>query len=398
MSSIIEKRVSTIESLKEIVVFLAALTFTNALSTLLLDENTKQIRHLSSIKFEHLFCFLFLIFGVIRFYHGNWRLLDDNYKIGSNRGGLRQSERKNLIWFDFICVLAVALAFALLSFFINDFSRFVIVYAVIVIIDILWLFVTSRGPILRVAGGAIHFRLQGTTWFWNNFGHFLVFGVITSAYLLILAIGYRNHLEDFLDAVRSLKFEKDTIFFSIIVLVLLVNAIIDFISNRQLYFPRLQPVTFNAQNDQIEAVFLAAPFTQFLSDANGVHAMGDYQSILAKVIDLFESRGFVVFNAHRREGWGEKLEAPATALTNDREEIARSDLIIAILGTPASPGVQLEIGYSIALNKPVVVLAKKGEFVPYLNRELAAAYPAKIIEYERETDIPDLLKLALRLK
>ena len=127
MSLIAERRASTIESLKEIIVFLAALTFTNGLSTFLIDEPSKSLRSVSGIKVEQWACVILLIFGVFRFYHGNWRLLDENYKIDEQIRGLHSGARRNIIWFDFTCVLLVALSFALLSFFINSFSEFVVI-------------------------------------------------------------------------------------------------------------------------------------------------------------------------------------------------------------------------------------------------------------------------------
>jgi hypothetical protein len=136
MSFVVERRTSTVNSLKEIIVFLAALTFTNAFNTFLFDEHSRGIRPIEDIRPDQWICLILLLCGVFRFYHGNWRLLDDNYNIKTNRGGLTDVTRRNIIWLDFICVLIVALNFALLSFFVNSFSKFIVIYFCIIVIDI----------------------------------------------------------------------------------------------------------------------------------------------------------------------------------------------------------------------------------------------------------------------
>jgi nucleoside 2-deoxyribosyltransferase len=395
---LVEKRVSAVDSLKEIVVFLAALTFTNAISTVLLDEQTKQIRPWSEVHGEDWFCFLVLIFGVVRFYHGNVRLLDDNYKSGVHRGGILRSTRRNIIWLDFIAVLLIALIFSVLRFFIRDFSYFVCTYTVIIVLDIIWLYFTSLEVFARWSSRGISFKTAGLGWFYNNllFLALLVLSVLVC--YAVTAIIDSGHVDNITGAIRSMKLSEVRLLYWAIVGAILLNCFIDFISSRELYFPSLPSGASSASTafQTAKRVFLAAPFTQVLApDGSGI---GDFQTTLESLIELFDRNHIEVFNAHQREGWGKALQPPAKALGYDLDEIARSDVLVMIVGTPPSPGVQLELGYAIALKKPVLLLLKKNEFVPYLLRGLNEVVTAEQIVYQQESEIVDKLRVRLNLR
>lgn len=137
-------------------------------------------------------------------------------------------------------------------------------------------------------------------------------------------------------------------------------------------------------------VFLAAPFTQLLRD--DVPGIGHYRSLLSQIIGLLEEAQIDVHSSHKREQWGAALDKPEIALRTDLDEIFRSDLLVAILGSPPSPGVQLEIGFAIALNKMILVLSKKGAFIPYLNRGFSIFPNVTLLEYSDDLDLIALVK------
>jgi len=396
----VEKRISTIDSLKEIVVFLAALTFTNAISTLLLDENSRHVRAIAAISLQDWLCFIFLIFGLIRFYHGNSRLLDENYKIGIHRGGTVHASRKNIIWFDFISVLIVALVFSLLSFFVRDFSRFVSIYAAIIIVDIVWLYFTNKDVIFKWSTRGLTLQTGGLSWFYNNILFFLLLVVLVLGGYVVTAAVAPDNLQSTNTSLRQMKFDEVWWVFWGVTSIILFNSIVDFRYSWQLYFPRIgRDVSgFSFSGENVKRLFLAAPFTQLLQTTGQTTTVGNYRRVLEGLIDLFDVNNIETFNAHKREEWGAKLEQPAKALSYDLDEISRSDLIIAIIGAPPSPGVQLEIGYAIALKKPIILLVKNNEFVPYLARGLGIMTPIKEIGYDNDDEIVQLLKKELRLQ
>ena len=399
MSIQIEKRVSTIASLKEIIVFLAALTFTNAISILLLDEPTKHLRSITTIGVSEWICFAILVFGVVRFYHGNFRLLDENYNIGANRGGLASAYRRNIIGFDFLCVLLVALVFALLSFYVRDFSHFICLYVAIVLVDVVWLYVTNVERIIRWSTSGFSIQTSGLGWFYNNVLFLVLLLLFVAIYYSWVAVTDHDYLQSLTDDLKGMTFESDRNLFWGMTGIILLNSAVDFMQNRYFYFPSRNPREFEfiLSPGSFRRVFLAAPFTQLVRRENGTDTIGSFKAVLQGVIELFESKNLHVFNAHRREAWGQSLENPKQALSRDLEEMARADLVVAIVGSPPSPGVQLELGYAIAFQKPILVLCKRGDFVPYLNGGLDAVTPSKFLEYDHESQISDLLRRQLLL-
>jgi nucleoside 2-deoxyribosyltransferase len=223
---------------------------------------------------------------------------------------------------------------------------------------------------------------------------------------VLVVIGYaatafadRGNLEKINDAIRAMRFSEVRWLFWGVTLLILFNSVMDFRYNWQLYFPdqKQKISSFSFSHSATKRIFLAAPFTQLLQRESDSQNIGNYRAVLESIIELFDANNIEVFNAHKREAWGENLQPPAKALGYDLDEIARSDLLVMIIGSPPSPGVQLELGYAIALNKPIVLLSKKDDFVPYLVRGLAEAVTVKEIKYRREDEIADLLKTEFRL-
>jgi nucleoside 2-deoxyribosyltransferase len=111
-------------------------------------------------------------------------------------------------------------------------------------------------------------------------------------------------------------------------------------------------------------VFLAAPFTRVMDETGRVESW--FKQYLMGVYDSLIEQGYEVINAHLREQWGERLDAPDQALALDLAGIDRSDALVALVGMAPSPGVQLEIGYAVGREKPIVVVESIAEHQPYL--------------------------------
>ena len=85
--------------------------------------------------------------------------------------------------------------------------------------------------------------------------------------------------------------------------------------------------------------------------------------------NYFSDRGYTVRSAHQREKFGKKLWPPDRALAKDLEWIRGASVLVAVMdGQIPSPGVQLELGYALALQKPIVQVIKPNARLPYLNR------------------------------
>ena len=132
-------------------------------------------------------------------------------------------------------------------------------------------------------------------------------------------------------------------------------------------------------------LFLAAPFTDRLADA-GLGLQPEYRHWLESVIRVLEGRGHEVLSAHRKERWGHAVDPPDIALTRDFEWIRASDLVIAYVGDPPSPGVQMELGYAAAFEKPVLVF-RTDTRVPYLIDGLHSVTRAHILTIASRDEI-----------
>jgi nucleoside 2-deoxyribosyltransferase len=175
-------------------------------------------------------------------------------------------------------------------------------------------------------------------------------------------------------------------------IVLASNTIIDFVINWSFYFPG----STAAARSGSRMIFLAAPFTQTLDDSTK-QVSSEYRKWLEKLIRHLESHGDQVFSAHTREQWGTKLDEPAHALKADMHALEKSDWVIALVGDPPSPGVQMELGAALLLNKRIAILVKRGEFVPYLVRGLNTLPYAQTIEYSNEDEAMAALSATLKL-
>jgi hypothetical protein len=137
-------------------------------------------------------------------------------------------------------------------------------------------------------------------------------------------------------------------------------------------------------------VFLSAPLTQILAKGReGVLAFAD---VWNEVIHELESSGHAVFSAHRREEWGAALNEPAEALVADLEGLRAADLVVAYIGSPPSPGVQLEIGYALALGRPFLIFVDRNQPEPYLLRGMPQVAQVELVEIDALPDILDGLR------
>lgn len=139
-------------------------------------------------------------------------------------------------------------------------------------------------------------------------------------------------------------------------------------------------------------LFLSAPLTQYV--AQGAPGSTPFRSEWDATLDALEASGHEVFSAHRREAWGAKLDPPAAALAADLGGLQWSEMVIAYVGSPPSPGVQLELGYALALRRRLLVFIDNRQREPYLVRGLPAVGESELVEIAGPSEI----KLALMLR
>ncbi|MFB9775068.1 nucleoside 2-deoxyribosyltransferase [Brevibacterium otitidis] len=125
-------------------------------------------------------------------------------------------------------------------------------------------------------------------------------------------------------------------------------------------------------------MFLAGPFKALVD--SDIHVMrGSDIDKYASIIDYFETRGWDVHCAHRREDWGRDFMEPSECTRIDYTEIAACDVFIAFPGSPASPGTHIEIGWASAWKKPIILLLEKDQEYAFLIRGLSAVADVEMI-------------------
>lgn len=316
---------SAVTSLKAIFSILMGLSVTNTLVVLIRQSGKSPITTLAEINPLHAVFAAVLLFTIARFFLGNLRHVDDFYVNSAVDSVPLDSHVNSASRFalDFSVLLIEALTFSLASFYIVHPTNFIEIVMILLVVDILWT-TSARGV-------APH------SWFWFNNNLF---------HLVVIAVCFGFHL----------KYDLSQVPFYFAIGLLLANGMIDMVGNRSFYF---------ADRGHKKTIFLSAPFTQLLME-DGLPT--EIQERLDFVIDHLEGKGWLVDNAHKRERWGTRLDSPFTAVGADLEGIDKAQILIAILGSPPSPGVQLEIGFALARKKKLIVVADVDDPMPYLIR------------------------------
>ncbi|WDF02001.1 nucleoside 2-deoxyribosyltransferase [Shouchella hunanensis] len=136
---------------------------------------------------------------------------------------------------------------------------------------------------------------------------------------------------------------------------------------------------------QGKKMFLAGPFKSLVNSNTGIMGKHEKQKLI-NLISFFETRGFSVHNAHKREGWGKDFMTPEECTEIDFKEISACDLFVAFPGAPASPGTHIEIGWASALNKPIVLLLEEEKDYAFLINGLGTIANVTFIRFRTEED------------
>ncbi|MGH3717729.1 MAG: nucleoside 2-deoxyribosyltransferase [Pseudonocardiaceae bacterium] len=108
----------------------------------------------------------------------------------------------------------------------------------------------------------------------------------------------------------------------------------------------------------VPRVFLAAPFAQWLSEDGLVDPT--WRDRLSMLRQGFLDAGMPVFSAHHNERWGAGWLPAEVCVPNDFRAMETCDVVCAYLGTPASAGVCIELGWASAMRKPILLVLDRG--------------------------------------
>jgi nucleoside 2-deoxyribosyltransferase len=142
-------------------------------------------------------------------------------------------------------------------------------------------------------------------------------------------------------------------------------------------------------------IFFAAPFTGKI-DVRTSQVETQYRDWLHKIHLELLNNGYKVVSAHEREDWGNALDSPKDAIFNDYNSILESDILVAYVGDPPSYGVQMELGFAVALKKPILILRNANVQLPYLMPGLGRMTQTAEIIIEEHKDLIGILTQILR--
>jgi hypothetical protein len=357
---------SALSSTKSVLTIVNGLALTNTLLVLLTAGHYSRVVPLDQLGAENVIFAMVLIVNIVRFYPGNVRHLDAAYgEVGVVRAAWGQpAEPYGGLGLDFFFIFSQSLLFAITSFYINSPPAYLSLFIVLLAFDVVWgIFSQTDGD---VAVSPQRF------WLLNN--------LVALMMLVVLYMVYRGH------AGRGWALD-------VAVGVIAVTTVADFALNRRFYFPQSAKKWYPSSDSM--KVFLSAPLTQYLR-AQDPSALESFRAQWGHVAKALERSGHEVFSAHRREARGVELDSPESALRASVAGLLASELVIAYVGDPPSPGVQMELGYAIASRKRLLVFIDCGQTEPYLVSGLAGLPHVEVIEIESLSGIgPVLARIGL---
>jgi nucleoside 2-deoxyribosyltransferase len=104
-------------------------------------------------------------------------------------------------------------------------------------------------------------------------------------------------------------------------------------------------------------VYLAAPFSQWIDPATGVmhtHHAAELEAVRQALLGV----DYAVYSPHFNEQWGASWLPASVCVPADFRAVGRCDALVAVLGSPPSCGVLVELGWASALGKPVVLVTE----------------------------------------
>lgn len=332
---------SALASAKSVFAIINGLTLTNTLLVLITGGHYSQVIPIGELPAESVVLAVVLMANVVRFYHGNIRHLDAAYgsESAARAASGRHVEPRGGLGLDFFIIFTQSLLFSVASFYINSPSTYIPLFIVLLAFDVIWTVYSQQ------ANGDLAASPQ-RMWLLNN--------LVAGAILVVLYLGvYKSHPDRL--------WAQDAA-----IAVVAATTVIDFALNWRFYFPRS---TKKWRPGESLSVFLSAPLTQYVDELNPSE-MESFRAHWGRLADALERNGHSVFSAHRREAWGADLDSPEAALKADLDGLRASELVVAYVGDPASPGVQLELGYAIANHKKILLFIDQGQKEPYLVRGL----------------------------
>jgi nucleoside 2-deoxyribosyltransferase len=145
----------------------------------------------------------------------------------------------------------------------------------------------------------------------------------------------------------------------------------------------------------MKRIFLATSFSSQVNYDTG-EVYPDFRAGLEKVLQaLREQPDIQVFCAIEAENWKITTTPPDEGVQHDLAEIDSSDVLVALIESKPSAGLQFEIGYAVAKGKRVVLAASAGEELAYFNQGVVGAGLVTYVAYDDAQSLVTQLPIAI---
>lgn len=104
-------------------------------------------------------------------------------------------------------------------------------------------------------------------------------------------------------------------------------------------------------------IFLSAPFSKWISPETGL-VLPERRFQLEGLRGLLLREGHCVFSPHHNEDWGLSWLEAERCTERDYWAIRQSDAVLAVLATPESSGIAVELGWASALRVGVILFVE----------------------------------------
>ncbi len=363
----IERLEHSMNLLKDIIIIIVGLAFTNTIYWFIIDIGTGSLR--LTFDLIQYALFFIVISTLIRFYHGNVRHLSEDY----SRERIIEEKRTGFeLALDFFFIFLQCIIFGFMSFYSILFNNIYDLFIILFIVDILWFI------LLAIASAKFHLKFAEMKWTIVN-----VITLVVLFFLRDLALSDPNII-----GVRVLLFT------------IIGNMILDYGINWKFYFPRLSTRELT--------IFLAAPFTNKLvpdkSAETKVVIEVNYRNLLRAMIQEMRERGYIVKNAFEREDWGRKKLSSREMVEFDYSDVISADVLVILLDIEPSTGIFIELGWATAFRRDIILITRSEEefqkhWTPLIEGMVVLARNLHIIYFEEEDDmLHDLITALDRIR
>jgi nucleoside 2-deoxyribosyltransferase len=145
----------------------------------------------------------------------------------------------------------------------------------------------------------------------------------------------------------------------------------------------------------MKRIFVGTSFTGQVNYDTG-EVVPEFRAGMEKILKaLREQPDIEVFCAVEDEGWKITTTPPGEGVAHDLAQLDDSDILVALVESKPSAGLQFEIGYAVAKGKKVVLAAKAGEELAYFNQGVVSSGLVTYVAYDDAQSLVTQLPIAI---